>query len=107
MGDRRDKLDELLAKARQLPKTPGVYLMKDDQGKVIYVGKASVLPNRVSSYFVPSADLGPKKQQMLALIDDFDIIACETEWEALLTENRLIKDIHPRFNARLTDDKTY
>jgi len=73
----------------------------------VYVGKASVLPNRVSSYFVPSADLGPKKQPMLDLIVDFDVIACEGEWEALLTENRLIKDIHPRFNARLTDDKTF
>ncbi|MFA9478710.1 UvrB/UvrC motif-containing protein [Phycisphaerales bacterium AB-hyl4] len=107
MTHRRDKLDQLLAKARELPKTPGVYLMKDAQGRVIYVGKAGNLPNRVSSYFIPSADLGPKKQSMLGVVDDFDIIECEGEWEALLTENRLIKDIHPRFNARLTDDKTF
>jgi len=107
MPDRRDKLDELLAKARQLPKVPGVYLMKDAAGVVIYVGKASRLPDRVSSYFVPSADLGPKKQGMLDVVDGFDTIECEGEWEALLTENRLIKDIHPRFNARLTDDKTF
>jgi len=104
---RREKLDQLLAKARSLPKVPGVYLMKDAQSRVLYVGKASVLPNRVTSYFVPSANLGPKKQPMLDLVDDFDIIECEGEWEALLTENRLIKDIHPRFNARLTDDKTF
>jgi excinuclease ABC subunit C len=100
----------LLEKARQLPKTPGVYLMKDAQGRVIYVGKAGNLPDRVSSYFVPScspAELGPKKGPMLDLIEDFEIIECEGEWEALLTENRLIKDIHPRFNARLTDDKTF
>jgi excinuclease ABC subunit C len=100
----------LLEKARQLPRTPGVYLMKDAQGRVIYVGKAGNLPDRVSSYFVPScspADLGPKKGPMLDLIEDFEIIECEGEWEALLTENRLIKDIHPRFNARLTDDKTF
>lgn len=102
-----DNLDILLKKARGLPKVPGVYLMKDDKGKVIYVGKAGQLPNRVSSYFIPSADLGTRKQSMLDLIVDFDVIECESEWEALLTENRLIKDIHPKFNARLTDDKTF
>lgn len=103
--------DRLLKKARSLPKVPGVYLMKDAKGVVLYVGKASKLPERISSYFVPSAvtsgGLGPKKLPMLDLIDDFDTIECETEWEALLTENRLIKDIHPRFNAALTDDKTF
>ena len=107
MTTRRDRLGELLAKARTLPKSPGVYLMKDAGGVVIYVGKAACLPDRVASYFVPSADLGPKKQGMLDLVDDFDTIECEGEWEALLTENRLIKDIHPRFNVRLTDDKTF
>ncbi|MBX2850974.1 MAG: excinuclease ABC subunit UvrC [Phycisphaeraceae bacterium] len=111
MPGNREKLDELLKKARALPKVPGVYLMKDDKGVVLYVGKAAKLPERVSSYFVPSAahsgGLGPKKLPMLELIDDFDTIECETEWEALLTENRLIKDIHPRFNAALTDDKTF
>ena len=107
MPANRDKLDALLTRARQLPKTPGVYLMKDAEGRVIYVGKAGSLPDRVASYFVPSADLGPKKQGMLDLVQDFDTIECEGEWEALLTENRLIKDIHPRFNARLTDDKTF
>lgn len=103
----REKLDALLKQARALPKTPGVYLMKDAKGVVVYVGKASRLPDRVSSYFVPSADLGLNKQPMLEVIEDFDTIECEGEWEALLTENRLIKDIHPRFNARLTDDKTF
>jgi excinuclease ABC subunit C len=102
---------DLLAKARSLPKVPGVYLMKDAQQRVIYVGKAVCLPDRVCSYFLPSTaasgTLGPKKQPMLKLIDDFDIIECEGEWEALLTENRLIKDIHPRFNERLADDKTF
>jgi excinuclease ABC subunit C len=111
MAGNREKLDELLKKARALPKVPGVYLMKDDKGVVLYVGKAAKLPERVSSYFVPSAahsgGLGPKKLPMLDLIDDFDTIECETEWEALLTENRLIKDIHPKFNAALTDDKTF
>ena len=103
----RDKLDELLKKARGLPKTPGVYLMKDARGVVQYVGKAASLPDRVASYFVPSADLGFKKQGLLDVVDDFDVVECEGEWEALLTENRLIKDIHPRFNVRLQDDKTF
>ena len=72
MVGKREKLDELLKKARDLPKVPGVYLMKDDKGVVIYVGKASNLPDRVSSYFVPSAttsgNLGPKKTPMLDII---------------------------------------
>ncbi|MBL8760574.1 MAG: hypothetical protein JNL50_04660, partial [Phycisphaerae bacterium] len=101
------RFSRLLRRARDLPERPGVYLMKDHKGVVIYVGKAANLPDRVSSYFVPSADLGPKKQPMLAVVHDFDILLCDGEWEALLTENRLIKDIKPRFNVRLTDDKTF
>ena len=104
---RSERLGRLLAKARMLPDVPGVYLMKDPAGTVLYVGKASVLPNRVSSYFIPSADLGPRKQPMLDLVDDFDFIPCEGEWEALLMEARLVKDIHPPFNDRLQDDKTF
>ncbi|TVQ29965.1 MAG: excinuclease ABC subunit UvrC [Phycisphaeraceae bacterium] len=103
----RERLDSLSARARELPRTPGVYLMRDEAGRVLYVGKASRLRDRVGSYFVPSADLGPKKQQMLGLIHAFETIECESEWEALLAEARLIKDIRPRFNARLTDDKTF
>ena len=107
MTDRDERLERLSRKARELPRAPGVYLMKDARGVVIYVGKARVLPNRVASYFQASTQLGPKKQPMLDLIEDFDVIECEGEWEALLAENRLIKDLHPRFNARLTDDKTF
>ena len=107
MSDRSDKLSKLSEKARSLPKVAGVYLMKDANGVVLYVGKAACLPDRVSSYFVPSADLGAKKQPMLDIVEEFEVIECEGEWEALLTENRLIKDIHPRFNERLTDDKTF
>lgn len=109
-----DHFKSLLAKARSLPRVAGVYLMKDAEGHIIYIGKAVSLPDRVSSYFIPSMTsgrgrntLGPKKQQMLDLIVDFDTIECAGEWEALLTENRLIKDVHPRFNERLIDDKTY
>jgi len=107
MTDEPTRLERLSKKARELPKSPGVYLMKDAKGRVIYVGKARVLANRVASYFQSSTQLGPKKQPMLELIEDFDVIECEGEWEALLAENRLIKDLHPRFNARLTDDKTF
>ncbi|MBX9738101.1 MAG: GIY-YIG nuclease family protein, partial [Phycisphaerales bacterium] len=106
---REDRLDRLLKKARSLPGVPGVYLMKDAQGTVVYVGKARTLPDRVSSYFVPSADLGFKKQPLLDVVDDFDVIECEGEWEALLTESRLIKDLRPapKFNARLKDGKSF
>ncbi len=104
---REARLARLLAKARELPASPGVYLMKDAGGTVLYVGKAGRLPDRVSSYFVPSAELGYKKQPMLELVHDFDVIECEGEWEALLAENRLIKDIQPRFNVKLLDDKTF
>ena len=102
------RLSRLREKARGLPEKPGVYLMKDTRGVVIYVGKSRSLRNRVGTYFNPSADLGAYgKQLLLEYVHDFDTLACETEVEALLTENRLIKDIQPRFNARLLDDKTY
>ena len=99
--------ENLANKARALAATPGVYLMKDASGTVIYVGKAASLRHRVGSYFAPAADLGFKKQPMLDVVCDFDVIPCEGEWEALLMESRLIKDTRPRFNVRLIDDKTY
>jgi len=104
---RDTRVARLLQKARALPSVAGVYLMKDAKGVVIYIGKAARLPDRVSSYFIASADLGFKKQPMLERVDDFDTLECEGEWEALLTENRLIKDLKPRFNVRLTDGKSY
>ena len=104
---RPERLRRLSEKARALPKVPGVYLMKDAEGKVLYVGKASCLPDRVSSYFVPSADLGARKQPMLDVVVDFEVLECEAEWEALLLESRLVKDIHPRFNEMLRDDKSF
>ena len=94
---REERLKRLNRAARELPPVPGGYLMKDHKGVVLYVGKASKLPDRVSSYFVPSADLGAKKAPMLDVVHDFETITCETEWEALLTEHRLIKDNKPKF----------
>ncbi|MEL6739079.1 MAG: excinuclease ABC subunit UvrC, partial [Planctomycetota bacterium] len=104
---RPERLARLNKAARDLPPVPGVYLMKDSKGVVLYVGKAGKLPDRVSSYFVPSADLGHPKQHLLEEVHAFDFLVCEGEWEALLVENRLIKDIKPRYNARLIDDKSF
>jgi excinuclease ABC subunit C len=102
-----DRLEKLIEKARALPKAPGVYLFKDDKGRVVYIGKSASLRDRVGSYFHSSTKLEFKKSGMIDCIVDFDVIQTESEVEALLTENRLIKDIQPKFNARLLDDKTY
>lgn len=102
-----DRLTKLCEKARTLPKAPGVYLMKDDKGRVVYVGKSASLRDRVASYFQPSTKLEARKAPLRECVVDFDVIQTDSEVEALLAENRLIKDIQPRFNARLTDDKTF
>ena len=102
------RIPRLREKARSLADCAGVYLMKDTRDVVIYVGKSRCLRDRVGSYFNPSTDLGAfGKQLLLQYVNDFDTISCESEVEALLIENRLIKDIQPRFNARLLDGKTY
>src|SRR5829696_10112920 len=102
-----ERLEKLAEKARALPKAPGVYLMKDDKGRVIYVGKSASLRDRVASYFQRGTRFEHKKAGLVEHIVDFDILQTESEVEALLAENRLIKDIQPRFNARLLDDKTF
>ncbi|MGA2583280.1 MAG: excinuclease ABC subunit UvrC [Tepidisphaeraceae bacterium] len=102
-----ERITKLSLKAKALPKSPGVYLMKDDKGRVIYVGKSASLRDRVSSYFQAGAKLEFKKSGLLEQVVDFDIVETDSEVEALLAENRLIKDIQPRFNARLLDDKTF
>src|SRR5665213_2402908 len=102
-----DRLEILLTKAKGLPKAPGVYLMKDDKGRVIYIGKSSCLRDRVCSYFQRGVTFEHKKSGLLENVVDFEILQTDSEVEALLAENRLIKDIQPRYNARLLDDKTY
>jgi excinuclease ABC subunit C len=102
-----DRLEKLQEKAKGLPRAPGVYLMKDDKGRVIYIGKSASLRERVASYFQPATRLEHKKVGLLDLIIDFDTIQTDSDVEALLVENRLIKDIQPRYNARLLDDKTF
>lgn len=102
-----DRLQKLIDKAKALPKAPGVYLMKDSAGRVIYIGKSASLRDRVGSYFLASTKLEHKKVGLVDNIVDFDIIQTDSEVEALLAENRLIKDIQPKYNARLLDDKTF
>ena len=89
------------------PDRPGVYIMKDARGNVLYVGKASVLSNRLRTYFGSPSNLPNKTRRMLGQLDDFECIVTDTEAEALILENTLIKRHRPRYNARLKDDKTY
>ena len=98
---------ELKEKANDLPLTPGVYLMMDKTGKVIYVGKAKKLKNRVSQYFQDSAAHSVKTRQMVSQVDHFDTIFVTSEFEALVLENSLIKRHMPRYNILLKDDKGY
>tara|TARA_Y100001970_G_scaffold105099_2_gene131675 strand:+ start:9585 stop:11468 length:1884 start_codon:yes stop_codon:yes gene_type:complete len=96
--------------AEQLTKTPvnpGVYLMQDSNNQVLYVGKAKHLKNRIRSYFNSSSNLSPKIQQLVHKIERFEFIVTETETEALILENNLIKQLKPYYNDRLKDDKTY
>ncbi len=102
-----DRLKRLSDKAKALPRSPGVYLMKDAKGRVIYVGKSASLRERVCSYFQASTKLEYKKSGLIDQVVDFEVLETESEVEALLAENRLIKDIQPKFNARLLDDKTF
>lgn len=99
--------DELKEKANDLPLAPGVYLMMDRTGKVIYVGKAKKLKNRVSQYFQDSASHTAKTRQMVSQVDHFDTIFVSSEFEALVLENSLIKRHMPRYNILLKDDKGY
>jgi excinuclease ABC subunit C len=99
--------EALIEKIRSFPRTPGVYLMKDDRGRIIYIGKAVSLRNRVGQYFQASADLEPRKVQMVAEVADIEFLPADSEVDALLQEARLIKDTRPKYNVRLTDDKTF
>jgi excinuclease ABC subunit C len=111
-ADRKAVLEALREKVSQLPTGPGVYLFKDAAERVLYVGKAKSLRSRVASYFQPAADLGVTRgadiQRMVdQMITDLDVLECDSEVDALLRENRLIKDIQPPFNDRLKDDKSF
>jgi len=92
---------------KQLPKSPGVYLMRDSEGNILYVGKAANLPHRVRSYFGAGQKLSPKIQRMVERVHDIDFFVTNSEQEALILEYNLIKRYHPRYNVRLKDDKTF
>ena len=98
-----DKIEE---KLKTLPDNPGVYLMKNSNGKIIYVGKAVVLKNRVRQYF-RKTEKTARIKKMVSLIHDFEYIITDTEDEALILECNLIKKYKPKFNVLLKDDKTY
>ncbi|MBQ6997098.1 MAG: excinuclease ABC subunit UvrC [Oscillospiraceae bacterium] len=99
--------DQLKEKARSLPMQPGVYIMRDKSDKVIYVGKAKKLKNRVSQYFVDTVSHSPKTRIMVSKIDHFDVIIAASEFEALVLECSLIKRHMPKYNILLKDDKGY
>jgi excinuclease ABC subunit C len=99
--------NQIQAKLENLPSTPGVYLMKDVSGKIIYIGKAKSLRNRVRSYFHDSPPSHPKISTLISKIADFDIIATDSEMEALILEANFIKEHKPRYNVNLKDDKRY
>ena len=97
----------LRKKAAALPLCPGVYIMKNKQGKIIYIGKAKKLKNRVSQYFGSQNKHSVKVRKMVENVDDFDYILTDTEMEALTLENVLIKRHMPKYNIRLKDSKSY
>ena len=99
--------DELKEKALSLPYAPGVYIMRDKNDKVIYVGKAKKLKNRVSQYFQDTASHTPKTKMMVSKIHHFDVIVAASEFEALVLECSLIKRYLPKYNILLKDDKGY
>lgn len=102
-----ERLPYLRKKSMSLPLTPGVYLMKNKKGEIIYVGKAKALKNRVSSYFGSQNNHTTKVRKMVENIEDFDYIMCDSEFEALVLECSLIKQHSPKYNILLKDDKGY
>lgn len=99
--------DIVAEKLKLLPDSPGVYIMKDDHGRIIYVGKAIVLKNRVRQYFQNNRSHTPKVRAMVSHVADFEIIMTHSEVEALILECNLIKKHRPRYNISLKDDKSY
>lgn len=98
---------DLEEELKKLPARPGVYLMHDKKDAIIYVGKAVSLKNRVRQYFQPSRNVSPKIEKMISQIDYFEYIITDSEVEALVLENNLIKEHRPKYNTMLKDDKTY
>jgi excinuclease ABC subunit C len=99
--------EQVVQKLENLPDSPGCYMMYNGEGKVIYVGKAIVLRNRVRSYFHASAQHTPKTEALVAEIQDINWWVTKTELDALILENELIKRYRPYYNIRLKDDKQF
>ena len=100
------RIERLRDKANSLPESAGVYIMKNSDGDIIYVGKSKKLKNRVTTYFTGN-NHSPKTMRMVSLVQDFDYIVCDTEIEALALENVLIKKHSPKYNIKLKDAKSY
>ncbi len=92
---------------KQLPAKSGVYLMRDAEGNILYVGKSANLRNRVRSYFTSKHKLSPKLQRLIARVNDLDFFVTTSEQEALILELNLVKRHRPIYNVRLKDDKTF
>lgn len=107
MDHRTEKVKELRRQAMALPLLPGVYIMKDAQNTIIYIGKAKALKNRVSQYFGSDTNHLEKVRQMVANVDHFEYIVTDSEFEALVLECSLIKQYSPKYNIRLKDAKGY
>ncbi|MEZ6070670.1 MAG: GIY-YIG nuclease family protein [Pirellulales bacterium] len=107
LADRASGYPDAAAKVKTFPQTPGVYLMKDDVGRVIYVGKAKNLRSRAGSYFLKAAAEERRTAELVREISDIDFLDADSEVDALLMEARLIKDTQPKFNTELRDDKTF
>ena len=105
--DPNEKKKELRRKAMKLPLSPGVYLMHDKSGEIIYIGKAKALKNRVSQYFGSEKNHDNKVRRMVANVDWFEYIVTDSEFEALVLESSLIKQNQPKYNILLKDDKGY
>ena len=99
--------EKIQATLASLPTRPGIYLFKDETGKLLYVGKATSLHQRVRSYFAESADLSPKNRSMVSKIADIEFIVVGSEVEALILESNYIKEYRPKYNVLLRDDKNY
>ncbi|MCP4022943.1 MAG: GIY-YIG nuclease family protein, partial [Desulfobacteraceae bacterium] len=99
--------ETVMGKYKEAPRTPGVYLMKDAKGKIIYVGKAKNLKKRLSSYFVKKLHHDPKTAALLETIKDFDVVMTSSAHEALILESNLIKEHNPKYNIVLKDGKNY
>lgn len=102
-----ERIERLRQKAGNLPMTPGVYIMKNNRGEIIYIGKAKVLKNRVLQYFGLGNQHTAKVRKMVSNVEDFEYILCDSEFEAFILESSLIKQNQPKYNILLKDDKGY